>query len=178
MEDDVRHNEAIILGIGRRLDAIERSPGARAILAAAAAAVGGREEGFHRDLTLEMIATAQAGAGDFAGALKTTDAITRADFYVDALLAVAEKRIERGETAAARDLLDDALAEAWYWDEFDFLVKLTLMNIFGMQLDAGDEEGAQRTLLEIVRRAGTAAEARERADDYIWIADRLAEKGF
>ena len=120
MEDDVRHNEAIILGIGRRLDAIERSPGARAILAAAAAAVGGREEGFHRDLTLEMIATAQAGAGDFAGALKTTDAITRADFYVDALLAVAEKRIERGETAAARDLLDDALAEAWYWDEFDF----------------------------------------------------------
>ena len=52
------------------------------------------------------------------------------------------------------------------------------MNIFGMQLDAGDEEGAQRTLLEIVRRAGTAAEARERADDYIWIADRLAEKGF
>ena len=130
MEDDVRHNEAIILGIGRRLDAIERSPGARAILAAAAAAVGGREEGFHRDLTLEMIATAQAGAGDFAGALKTTDAITRADFYVDALLAVAEKRIERGETAAARDLLDDALAEAWYWDEFDFLVKLTLYEYF------------------------------------------------
>ena len=62
-------------------------------------------------------------------------------------------------------------------DEADFfMVNSTLSSIFAIQHDAGDEVGARRTLLEIVRRAGTA-EASERADDYAFIADRLAEKG-
>ena len=177
IEVDMDHARVLEF-LGETLDAIEKTAGARAILAAAADAVGAREEGFLRDMTLAMVSSTQVDAGDIASALQTANAIYGADFYVDSLIAVAAKQVERGETAAAREVLDDTLAEAWYWDEsVFFMVETTLSNIFAIQLDAGDEAGARRTLLEIVRRAGTAAEASERANDYASIARRLATMG-
>ena len=182
IEDNMDHAEALNF-LSETLDEIEPTAGARAILSAAADAVGAREEGFvgegfFRDMTLEMVSSAQADAGDIAGALQTAKTIYDADFYVSSLIAVAAKQTERGETAAARDILDDALAEVLYWDEsVSYLIDLTLMRIFAIQLDAGDEVGGRRTLLEVVKRASAVAEARERADDYAFIADRLAEKG-
>ncbi len=162
--------------IVENLDIIAETVGAVEILSAAAEDTLGREDGFHRDMTLEVLASARARAGDMKGALETADAIGDYYFYADALLAIGERQTEAGQVKAAVKTLREAHFAASMLDESDFPGFL-LRFVFEAQLDAGDEEGARETLFESLRMAGDITEITERADDFAYIALILAKRG-
>lgn len=92
---------------------------------------------------LRLIARRQAGAGDFAGARKTSEGLTSGE-QAQVLQAVADAQLRKGDTKAAAATLTEAL-DLVRPDPKDVSMSEALILLAETQAKTGDVDGARKT---------------------------------
>jgi len=108
------------------------------------------------------VAAARAETGDIAGALESADLVEDPLLHVEALVAVAAARARRGDREGGRRAFERALSLARESRASNERRLTTLVEIARLQIDAGEQLQAQRTLQEAYAGAGRVRDDRRR----------------
>ena len=108
------------------------------------------EDGFARNYDLSRIAAAQAAAGQFSAAIKTTELIKSVYWRIEPLLALAAAQRKAGQAEEARDLLDKVVTLAAAVEDADDRAS-SFSRIASAQAEAGQFSAAIGTAAAIAK---------------------------